>query len=161
LDFEAAATASPEALVCLGDKETGARRDYRRGKPRRHERIGFYLFGAMGGHFAWARSYSAARGGRNRHRRRSLGVFERRQHIEPVLGPARQHNRLVDELEAVVPDDHQFAADSYKAADRKDRVRLLSVACHKEIVNLPDRFVRVIEDFAADDLGRTIPPSTV
>ena len=40
-------------------------------------RIGFISLGA--------RSYSAARGGRSRHRRRSLGVLERRQHIQPVL----------------------------------------------------------------------------
>jgi hypothetical protein len=53
IGFGTAATASPQAPVCLGDKETGARCNYRCSKPCSHERIGFYLFGATGGHFAW------------------------------------------------------------------------------------------------------------
>jgi hypothetical protein len=32
----------------------------------------------------------------------------------------------------------------------------LPVACHKEVVNLADRFVRIVEDVATDDLGRPI-----
>ena len=47
-----------------------------------------------------------------------------------------------------------------EAADRQNDVWLLAVTCHKEIINLADRFVRIVEDVAADDLGRPIAPAT-
>ena len=53
----------------------------------------------------------ASRSERRRRRRQSLGVFESRQNIKPVLCPARQYDRVVDELEAVVTDDHQLTVD--------------------------------------------------
>ena len=53
IGFGATATASAQARVGWGDKETSARRSYRCSNPCSHERIGFYLFGAMGGPFAW------------------------------------------------------------------------------------------------------------
>ena len=53
MGFEATATASRQAHVCLGDKESGARCNYDCDRPCSHERIGFYLFGGMTGNFAW------------------------------------------------------------------------------------------------------------
>src|ERR1700726_1903454 len=87
---------------------------------------------------------------------RLLGVFERRQHLEPVLCPARQHDLVVLELEAVVTDDHHVGAHAEESTDREHYIRLLAVTRHQEVVNLADRFVRTVEDAVTDDLGRPI-----
>jgi hypothetical protein len=82
-------------------------------------------------------------------------VLESRQHPKSVLCPTRQHNLVVGgEFQAVVPDDHKMSAHAKESTDRQNSVWLLAVACHKEVVNLADRFVRTIEDAATDDLGR-------
>ena len=72
---------------------------------------------------------------------RLLGVFERRQHLEPILCPARQHDLVVLELEAVVTDDHHVGAHAQETTDREHDIWLLAVTRHKEVVNLADRLV--------------------
>jgi hypothetical protein len=37
-------------------------------------------------------------------------------------------------------------AHTQKASDRQNHVRLLAVACHQQVVNLADRFVRIVGD---------------
>ena len=49
-----------------------------------------------------------------------------------------------------------MGAHAEEATDRQNGVWSLPVACHKEVVNLADRFVRIVEDVATDDLGRPI-----
>jgi chaperonin GroEL len=49
-----------------------------------------------------------------------------------------------------------MSAHAKESTDRQNGVRLLAVACHKEVVNLADRLVRTIEDAATDDLGRPV-----
>src|SRR5664280_615113 len=93
----------------------------------------------------------------HRHRGQSLlRVLERRQHLKPVLCPARQHNLVVGEFEAVVTDNHQPGAHAQETTDRQNGVWLLAVACHQQVVNLADRLVRTVDDAATDDLRRPI-----
>ena len=52
------------------------------------------------------------------HRGQSLlRVLERRQRLKPVLCPARQHNLVVGELEAVVTDNHHVGAHAQEATN--------------------------------------------
>src|ERR1700730_2868267 len=46
-----------------------------------------------------------------------LRVLERRQRLKPVLCPARQHNLVVGELEAVVTDNHHVGAHAQEATN--------------------------------------------
>ena len=46
-----------------------------------------------------------------------------------------------------------MGAHAQKTTDRQNGVWLLAVARHKKFVNLTDRFVRIVDDAATDDLG--------
>src|SRR4029078_5240745 len=74
--------------------------------------------------------------------------------LKPVLCPARQHNLVVSELEAVVTNNHQVRAHAQETTDRQNSVWLLAVACHQEVVNLADSFVCVVKAASTDELGR-------
>ena len=47
-----------------------------------------------------------------------LGVLELRQHFEHFLCAARQHDLVIDELQAVVRNDNQASAQAQEATDR-------------------------------------------
>jgi len=47
-------------------------------------------------------------------------------------------------------------ANTQETTDGQNGIGLLAIPRHKEVINLPDRFIPVVDDAAADDLGRSI-----
>jgi hypothetical protein len=84
------------------------------------------------------------------------GVLEFRQRLEPFLGAARQSHLLVGELQGVVRNDNQASSHTQEATYRQNGIRLLAVKAHQEIANLTNGFVGIVDDIAANDLGRAI-----
>jgi len=76
--------------------------------------------------------------------------------LSPSFDPPGSTILLSAKVRLIVTDDHQVGAHAQKAADRQNRVWLLAVACYKEIVNLADRFFRIVDDATTDDFGRPI-----
>ncbi len=52
-----------------------------------------------------------------------LRVFERRQHLKPVLRPAWQYNLFISELQAVITDYHQVGAHTQETTDGQNGIR--------------------------------------
>src|SRR3984893_584322 len=83
-------------------------------------------------------------------------VFELWQDFEPFLGAARQCHLFVGESQRLVRDDNQASAHAQEAADRQHCIWLLAVAADEEGVARTDGFVGIVDDAAANDLGRAI-----
>ena len=52
-----------------------------------------------------------------------------------------------------------MTAHAEKTAYREHGIGILSIGAHEEVVDLPDGFVGVVGNAAADDLGRAIAGS--
>src|ERR1700742_101156 len=85
-----------------------------------------------------------------------LRVLERWQHLKPVLCAAWQHNLVVREFEIIIRNDNQSGAHTQEATDRQNGVWILAITRHKEVVDLADRFIRLVDDAGTDNLGRPI-----